>query len=115
MRTATRKAVLQATDRCVQSAVVTVDERTVLARLVAHLDQCVDQWHDATVGPGGQVQVALGSALGADNIAGFQVGTIAWHAIIAAVDHLVCFRDSLIISRSATNIDTMTRTHSQYT
>ncbi len=45
----------------------------------------------------------------------FMMSTAAWHAIMAIVDHLRCFRDSLITSRTPTTIETLVRSHSQYT
>jgi hypothetical protein len=98
-------------------ALISEQERGDLLKLVELLDRCVDPWCAQTQQPSCASAVRPGSAMADDDMATdpFRVSTVAWHGITAAVDHIRCFRDSLITSRTDTNIETLVRTHSQYT
>lgn len=97
-------------------AVLTAVEQSDLLKLIKRLDQCVDLWAAKTTEPSGAWEAAPGSELAVDDAATdpYRISTTAWHSLAAAVDNLRCFRDSLIESRTATNIETTIRLHSHY-
>ena len=96
---------------------ITEREQNDLLRLVERLDRCVDPWCAQTQHPSGAWATHPDSAMAADDAetTPFMMSTAAWHAITASVDHLRCSRDSLITSRTPTTIETLVRSHSQYT
>ena len=98
-------------------ALISEQERGDLQKLVEQLDRCVDPWCAQTQQPSLTSAVQPGSAMAGDDTATdpFRVSTVAWHSITAAVDHIRCFRDSLITNRTPASIETLVRTHSQYT
>lgn len=96
---------------------ITEREQNDLLKLVERLDRCVDPWCAQTQHPSGAWATHPDSAMATDDAetTPFMMSTAAWHAITASVDHLRCFRDSLITSRTPTSIETLVRSHSQYT
>lgn len=98
-------------------AMISEQERGDLLKLVEQLDRCVDPWCAQTQQPSRASAILPGSTMASDDMATdpFRISTAAWHGITAAVDHIRCFRDSLITNRTPGGIETLVRTHSQYT
>ena len=76
---------------------MTPEEQRLLGQIVRTLE-VLPAW-ETLIGTPSAGRVAPGSELAADDAATepFQVHSAAWAAIIAAVDHLVCLRDSMLV------------------
>lgn len=92
-------------------------EQADVSKIVERLDKCVDPWCALTNEDSGAWETSPGSALAVGDSATdpYRMSTTAWTSITAAVDHLRCFRDSFVDSRTPSNIETVIRINSQYT
>jgi hypothetical protein len=96
---------------------LTAQEDLDLRKLIDRLDRCVDPWCAKTNDRAAWPEAEPGSALANGDAAAdpYLLSTVAWHSITAAVDELRCLRDSLFESRTPSSIQTIIRSHSQYT
>jgi len=76
----------------------------------------VSRWEKLTGGPAGQQKPAEGSDLAGDDLGTHphQVSLAAWNAVLAAVSHLGCLRDSLFLQTGPSNFTVRLHTHGQF-
>jgi hypothetical protein len=88
-------------------------EQRQLGQIVAALDALAD-W-ETLIGTASASRVAAGSELAADDSATepFHVRSAAWGAIDAAVDHLICLRDSMLVPNGRSHFTARLHRHGQ--
>jgi hypothetical protein len=92
-----------------------VSEEQLLRQLGAALE-VVPGWLDTVGTPSGKWTARDGSDLAQDDVQShpINVSSAAWHAIVAAVSHLDCFRDSLFKPEGGNTVTARIATHGQY-
>jgi hypothetical protein len=90
------------------------DEQQDLRKLLQLLERTTP-WEQLIGNPTNAWQVQAGSALAGDDAktAPYQLSHAAWHALTVAVDHLCCFRDSLLGELKEDQLTARIRTHAQ--
>ena len=94
------------------------DEELRLREIADDLERA-SEWHDLWGGerPSESTRVRAGSDLDLDDKAAhpYQVSHAAWAAMVAAVNHLLCLRESLVVQKDETNLKMRLHTHGQCT
>jgi hypothetical protein len=93
---------------------MSADEQQDLRKLLQLLERAMP-WEQLTGNPSNEWQVQVGSALAGDDAktAPYQLSHAAWHALTVAVNHLSCFRDSLLGELKEDHLTARIHTHAQ--
>jgi hypothetical protein len=93
---------------------MSTDEQQDLRQLLQLLERA-KPWEELTGNPSGAWQVQPRSALVGDDAktSPYQLSHAAWNALTVAVDHLHCFRESLVDEQMEDHLEVRIHTHAQ--